>query len=904
MTKEYLENQFKNYQDVVGTYVTPEMFGAKGDGVTDDTEAIAAMFASGKNVFVSEGIYLVKRQINISHSVIIDGAGKQKAVIKADQNFDYSISNTPVFMRVYADSIISNIGIVMEYDSSLPYPSGERTLLGAMKAASVTIDNCWFKAVRSDSGAEKGTSLVWGRGAKVLEVRNCLLQNYTNAKTGGCLWSFNWSDSAVGGENSIVADRIIFDNNIIEHTCWDEAIGVWTYNDATKPVWKNVQITNNFITQDSFVENVEAYTNDNLISVNANQAQEAWNYSPVLIQGNTLIANYDCRCFIKARCNMDGLLIKDNYLADNSIVRNSYYANKQIRMFLIDSCHDAKIINNTVLSSSPRFDNFGPMFIVNGHVSIEGNAVSSKYGYFTLQFQGVVVSDYEETFGVSVKTIRNNNITTPNFSIYPLGAQNTIYFEDNNVNNFASTTVYLAGFKYIDWYIKRNKFAPNSVLRSPLIIDGGSFHFIDNINYSIRVFESKLTSKWNELEFRGAQQTFEVASEEGKVPYENLTEDILKGLANIVTVYQTKGGAVRGKAVVIGDSYFDGDANYNFADHLRSKNIYEEVVDYAEGGSGFGKTYTDHQTLYEKLQGTQMRADIANADVIYMHLGGNDLLSAMPGASHAVAEPDIYLRVQESLAEIHTINPDVTVYYIPALDYKAVQSTFICPAIAGETIPLLSRTITKIDAFKAALINFIIDAAIADSGLKVYRLDIPSCYLVEELSSDGLHPTPSAASSMFDAFINGNYNDIILRDFVMPATTQATITVAASVSATFLQNLETLIGSLILKRKLSKASFRFLTQITVVDQSTDHVMFVDLNGIQLSNYGYVSLLPYPDSERLTFVRMTTAAGDLDMDVSNVDLRPMNENIVPTTDGTYKMKVEHVNGVLRYSWVAE
>ena len=544
MTKDYLARQFENYHEITGDVVTPQMFGAVGDGVTDDTTAILAMFASGKNVFLTEGTYLVNKQININRNIIVDGAGKLNAIIKVDQNFDYSISNTPVFMRVYADVTIKNIGIVTEYDLSLPHHDNEIVLLGATKASSVVIDSCWFKAIRPDNGATKGITLVWGRGTKVLEVRNCLLQNYTNAKTSGCLWSFNWSDGAVDGENSIVADRIIFDNNIVEHTCWDEAIGVWTYNDDTKPVWKNVQITNNFITQDSFVENVEAYTNDNLISVNANTTQAAWNYSPVLIQGNTLIANYDCRCFIKTRCNMDGLLIKDNYLADNSIVRNSYYVTKQIRAFLVDSCHNAKIINNTFLSSAPRGDNFSQMFLVNGHVDIEGNIISTKYAYFVMQFQlAFSANDYESTFGASIKTIRNNNITTPNFSIYPLAAANTIYFEDNDVNNFFSTTVYLAGLKYIDWYIKRNKFAPNSVLRSPLIIDGGSLHFIDNINYSIRVFESKVTTKWDELEFRGAQQTFEVASAEGAVPYSELTNAILSNLANIVTVYRIDDGS-------------------------------------------------------------------------------------------------------------------------------------------------------------------------------------------------------------------------------------------------------------------------------------------------------------------------------------------------------------------------
>lgn len=545
MTKDYLARQFKNYHEITGDVVTPQMFGAVGDGVTDDTEAILAMFASGKNVFLNEGTYLVNKQIVIRNDIIVDGAGAQKAVIKADQNFDYTGSNTPIFFYIIDDATIKNIGIVIEYDLNQPYHEGEKTLVGASKATSVVIDSCWFKALRPDNRATKGINLVWGRGTKVFEVRNCLLQNHTNAQTSGCLWWYNWSDLPVDGANSIVGDKIVFDNNIIEHTSWDEAIGVWTYNDDTKPVWKNVQITNNDITHDSFVENVEASTNDNLIAVNASSAQAAWNPYAVTIKGNVLVSKYDCRCFIKVNHLIGGVDIQDNDIVDASAVRNSYYANKQIRIFLINSCFNAQVINNSVNSSAPRFDNFSPMFVLNGHVTVKDNTINTSYEYFNFNFQNTLNEHYEDVFGASIKRIEGNVITTPNFSIYPsVGTRNTIIFEDNDVNNFTSASVYFAGFKNIDWYFKRNRFKANSYMRSALAIDGGSFHFIDNINYNVGVFESKVTSKWDELEFRGAQQTFEVSSAEGVPPYAELTDAILEGLANIVTVYRTDGGDI------------------------------------------------------------------------------------------------------------------------------------------------------------------------------------------------------------------------------------------------------------------------------------------------------------------------------------------------------------------------
>ena len=56
-------------------YVTPQMFGAKGDGATDDTEAIRTALEVGKIVYVPKGIYKTTSQIDIpsGKSMILEG---------------------------------------------------------------------------------------------------------------------------------------------------------------------------------------------------------------------------------------------------------------------------------------------------------------------------------------------------------------------------------------------------------------------------------------------------------------------------------------------------------------------------------------------------------------------------------------------------------------------------------------------------------------------------------------------------------------------------------------------------------------------------------------------------------------------------------------------------------------
>ena len=58
------DNQSIQEKDV--DYVTPQMFGAKGDGWTDDTEAVQAAIDSGKSVFFPFGDYLVSKPIIIT----------------------------------------------------------------------------------------------------------------------------------------------------------------------------------------------------------------------------------------------------------------------------------------------------------------------------------------------------------------------------------------------------------------------------------------------------------------------------------------------------------------------------------------------------------------------------------------------------------------------------------------------------------------------------------------------------------------------------------------------------------------------------------------------------------------------------------------------------------------------
>ena len=78
----------------ITAYVTPQMYGAIGDGVTDDTSAIRQALNSGMNVIFPFGTYLISDEIDIEPAgVNYSQTGRcidfQKSVILASNNISY-----------------------------------------------------------------------------------------------------------------------------------------------------------------------------------------------------------------------------------------------------------------------------------------------------------------------------------------------------------------------------------------------------------------------------------------------------------------------------------------------------------------------------------------------------------------------------------------------------------------------------------------------------------------------------------------------------------------------------------------------------------------------------------------------------------------------------------------------
>lgn len=75
------------------TYVTPQMFGAKGDGITDDTLSIINAINNGKNVYFPAGVYKISDVININENNIkLYGDYGGTRIVQVSQNNCFEIN--------------------------------------------------------------------------------------------------------------------------------------------------------------------------------------------------------------------------------------------------------------------------------------------------------------------------------------------------------------------------------------------------------------------------------------------------------------------------------------------------------------------------------------------------------------------------------------------------------------------------------------------------------------------------------------------------------------------------------------------------------------------------------------------------------------------------------------------
>lgn len=165
-----LESELKTDIEHITSFTTPQMFGAIGDGETDDTNAFEECFiyaqTKGLNVYIPKGVYIVKNSLNLHSNLKVYGAGVQSTVIKTNSlnEIEQGFINVHNLENIHLyDFSLENVGANIFY-GVLVTGNAKNVILERLEISKygTNID------VSGDKGETDGT-------IKNIVVRDCIL---------------------------------------------------------------------------------------------------------------------------------------------------------------------------------------------------------------------------------------------------------------------------------------------------------------------------------------------------------------------------------------------------------------------------------------------------------------------------------------------------------------------------------------------------------------------------------------------------------------------------------------------------------------------------------------------------------------------------------------------------------
>ena len=207
-------------------FVTPGMFGAIGDGITDDTTAITNLLnCNVPTIIFDKKTYFVTREIATDKNHEIIG---NNATIEFSENTQVSDIRLLKFDGV--DSLsVKNLNFSIKCTNTSPFPNtGEANtdgiLVSCVNCYNVTIEGCKFDVI--DNGVSFGCTCFWVSGTygDNYNISNCIFNNASNGQRGGCAWFFG------NHRNVTINDSVLINSTLDENAC------TWTPDDSTVAV--------------------------------------------------------------------------------------------------------------------------------------------------------------------------------------------------------------------------------------------------------------------------------------------------------------------------------------------------------------------------------------------------------------------------------------------------------------------------------------------------------------------------------------------------------------------------------------------------------------------------------------------------------------------------------------------
>lgn len=213
-------------EEIVNGYVTPEMYGAKGDGTTDDTEAIQSALVSGRDVYFGKKTYCVSETLVLSGSIhmgsdtTIKAIGTMASVFSATNIGDRlrfiggvidcnSNADSGITLSGVNGAYIQNLKILNAVESSIKITSGGHNwILGCKLYNQLTLAN----GITSNSPDLKVSDCeIYYTSCGIEQTYGILFVSNTHIWSGGAQ---NASTTSVGIQMSVQTNPRLLANNL------------------------------------------------------------------------------------------------------------------------------------------------------------------------------------------------------------------------------------------------------------------------------------------------------------------------------------------------------------------------------------------------------------------------------------------------------------------------------------------------------------------------------------------------------------------------------------------------------------------------------------------------------------------------------------------------------------------